>query len=140
MATAQGYGHAGYRAMLGGWSWTGSTINCGLFTSSYIPDIDAHEFLSDLTWEVTGGGYARRTLSSTTLTYDAASNAAIGSSAAISWTGLTATFRYIVFWADTGVPSTSPLLFYIDYGADQSITAGVWNVPVPSSGYLTVTV
>lgn len=139
-ATAQAYGNAGYHAMLAHWSWTGNTINCGLYTSTYVPDVDAHQWLSDLSNECTGGGYARKTLASKTLAYDATSNTTQASAGQISWTGLTQTFRYLIVWCDTGTSTTSPLLFYIDYGIDQSVTAGTWNVPVPALGYLTATV
>ena len=140
MATAQAYGHAGYHAMLGGWSWTGTAITCGLYSSAYTPDPDNHEWVSDLTGEAAGGGYSRKTLTTKTLTYDAGSNSAIASCDQVSWTGLTATFRYVFFCADFFLPTVSPLLFYIDYGSDQVVTAGTWNLPVPATGYLTTTV
>jgi hypothetical protein len=138
--TAQAYGNAGYYAMSGAWSWTSNTINTGLFTSTYVPDIDAHKFLSDLSNELAGGGYGRQALTSKTLTYDATSNATQASAGAITFPSFTGTFRYLIFWSDTGTPTTSPLLFYIDYGVDVVVTAGSLTVPVPAAGYLTMTV
>lgn len=140
MADAFAYGHAPYYAMLGNWNWTVTTITAGLFTSSYVPDIDAHTFVSDLSGEVSGGGYVQKTLVGKTLTYSSADNEVQASASQVSWTSLTATFRYAIFWADTGIPSSSVLLFYIDYGVDQNVTAGTWNIPVPTSGYLVATV
>ena len=52
----------------------GATIVAILCTSSYTPNQDTHEFVTDLTNELSGGGYARVTLSGKAVTYDSSTN------------------------------------------------------------------
>lgn len=108
------------------------TIVVGLYTDA--PDIDADTFLSDLTGEVTGGNYVRKTLASKTVTTDDANNRSIADAADVQWTLLTATFRYIVVAKSTGVDSTSRLLSTIDTGSNQTIANGTYDITWPVSG------
>lgn len=57
--------------------WNSDTIKAMLLTSSYTPDVDAHNYKDDLTNEVTGTGYtaAGATVTSPTMTYTAAASA-----------------------------------------------------------------
>jgi len=98
------------------------------------PDIDADTFISDLSGEVTGGGYARKTLASKTITTDDANDRAIFDAADIQWTALTATFRYIVVAQSTGNDSTSRCITTIDTGENQTIAAGTYDIAWPVSG------
>jgi hypothetical protein len=58
------------------WDWDTDTIKVALTTSTYVPDIDVHDFFNDVTNEVTGTGYTAggATLATPTLTYDTASD------------------------------------------------------------------
>lgn len=54
-----------------------------------------------------------------------------------SWSNATITARYAIAYKDTGTPSTSPLLFLVDFGADVSSTAATFQVTVHALGWLT---
>jgi hypothetical protein len=98
------------------------------------PDIDADTFISDLSGEVSGGGYTRKTLASNTITPDDTNDRAIFDAADVQWTSLTADFRYIVVSQSTGNDSTSRCITTIDTGATQSIDAGTYDITWPTSG------
>lgn len=114
--------------------WVGDTIKVMLCTSSYTPDQDAHTFKSDITNEITGAGYTAGgvALASKTLTYTGAANKEVLDAADPSWASATFTARYAVVYKDTGTGSTSPVLGYVDFGADQTVTGAtftiVWDV------------
>jgi len=98
------------------------------------PDIDADTFISDLSGEVSGGGYTRKTLASKTITTDDTNDRAIFDAADVQWTSLIADFRYIVVSQSTGNDSTSRCITTIDTGETQSIDAGTYDIAWPVSG------
>lgn len=114
--------------------WETDTIKVALFTDA--PDIDADQFLSDLTGETTGTGYTAggETLTSKTVTTDDTNDRAVVDAADVQWTGLSATFRYVVVYQDTGVSSTSRLITTIDTGSSQVIDNGTYDITWPASG------
>ena len=97
-------------------------------------DIDADTFISDLTGEITGGGYTRQTLASKTVTTDDTNDRAIFDAADVQWTSLTNTFRYIHVAQSTGNDATSRLITKIDTGSSQAIDNGTYDVTWPVSG------
>lgn len=113
-------------------NYLSDTISVALFTDA--PNIDDDVFLSDLTGEITGGGYVRKTLASKTVTTDDTNNRTIADAADVQWTALTASFRYIVTFQDTGVASTSRLLTCIDTGSTQTLANGTYDITWPTSG------
>jgi len=98
------------------------------------PDIDADTYLADLTGEVTGGGYVRKTLASKTITTDDTNDRAIFDAADVQWTALTTVFRYIVVAQSTGVDATSRCITTIDTGETQTIDSGTYDITWPTSG------
>jgi hypothetical protein len=98
------------------------------------PDIDADTFLSDLTGELSGGGYVRKTLASKTVTTDDTNNRSIADAADVQWTGLTGTFGYIVTAKSTGNDATSRCLSVIPLGGNQTINGGTYDLTWPTSG------
>lgn len=103
------------------------TVKVSLHTATYVPDVDAHEFFSDLTNELptangyTAGGY---TLGAKTVTYNAAGNiTVVDNTVDPTWTaaGGSLVFRYAVAYKSTGTGTTSPLIGYLDFGT-QTIT------------------
>lgn len=112
--------------------WTTDAIKVALVSSSYTPnqDTDNYANLSGFTTnELSGGGYARQTLGTKTLTYDGASNTVRFKAADAAFgPGFTGTFRYAVVFKDTGTAATSPLIGLINFGADQSITSGTFTI------------
>lgn len=97
-------------------------------------DIDADQYVSDLTGELSGGGYTRKTLTLKTVTTDDSNDRSIADAADVQWTGLTGTFRYIHVAQSTGTDSTSRLLTTIDTGSDQAIDNGTYDITWPASG------
>ena len=110
------------------------TIKVALVTSAYTPNQDTHEKFSDITGEVANGnGYSSggAALANKTVTKDNANHAGVFDADDVSWDPSTITARGAVLYKDTGSPATSPLIGYIDFGADKASTADrfriVWN-------------
>ncbi len=116
--------------------WDADTIKVALLTSSYTANFDTHDFYDDLTNELTTtGGYTAGGASITTKTtgLDTSGDFGYGDADDVTWSALTATFRYAVVYKSTGTASTSPLIWLIDFGTNQS-PAGVdfvlqWAAP-----------
>lgn len=108
--------------------WVNDTIKIAILSSSATINQDTNQYWSDLVAnEITGTGYTAGgiTLASKTLTYDAASNTVRMKAADVTWTTVTFTNgRYAIVYKSTGTNSTSHLMGYIDFGANQS-PAGV---------------
>ena len=98
------------------------------------PDIDADTYISDLSGEITGGGYTRQTLASKTITTDDTNDRAVFDAADAQWTALTNTFRYIVVAQSTGNDATSRCITTIDTGSNQAIDNGTYDITWPASG------
>lgn len=120
--------------------WTSDTIKVALTTSSYTPSQTTHAYFSSITNEVTGTGYTAggatlgsktATKSSLTVSLDAADT---------SWTTSTITARYAIIYKDTGSSATSPVLGYVDFGADATSTAGTFTITWDSTGIFVWTV
>jgi hypothetical protein len=115
-------------------------IKVMLCTSSYTPDLDAHDFKNDVTSEVTGTGYTAggATLGSVTLTYDAPTNTWKFDAADVTWAASTITARYAVIYDSTpGTDATRPLIAIIDFGANVSSTAADFTIQWAAGGIAT---
>ena len=108
------------------------TIVVALYSDA--PDIDADTYLSDLTGELSGGNYVRKTLAGKSVSTDDTNNRSIADATDVQWTLLTGTFRYIVTAKSTGVDATSRLLSVIDTGSNQTIANGTYDITWPVSG------
>lgn len=141
--TAKWYGSLLNTLWTGGLNFTSDTIKGALVTSAYTFDQDAHDFFNDITNEVTGTGYTAGgvTLGSKALTYTAGTNTLAIDAADPSW-GPTATItaRGLVIYKSTGTSTTSPLIGFIDFGADNVATAGTLTVTLDAGGAGTFTV
>lgn len=119
-------------------NWASNTITAVLLTSSYTINVDTHEFASNLTNELSGGSYARKTLASKTSTL--ASNVLTLSAADLTWTSLTATgVRWVVFFKNTGTDSTSPLICANDFGTNYNPSAQDLAYSIGAGGIVTFT-
>lgn len=116
----------------------GDTIKCALVTSTYTADVDAHDFFDDITNEVSGTGYTAggATLASVTVSADNTDNEGVFDAADTSWTTATITARGAVIYKSTGTASTSPLICYIDFGADKVSTAGTFLITWAAEGII----
>jgi hypothetical protein len=97
-------------------------------------NIDSTTYISDITGELSGGGYARKTLASKTVTTDDTNDRVIADAADVSWTGLSGTFRYIHVAQSTGNDATSRVLSTIDLGSNQTIDNGTYDINWTASG------
>lgn len=113
------------------------TIKIALCTSSYTPDLDAHDFFSDITNEVSGTGYTAGgvTLASVAVTYDSTSNQVRIDATDPSWTSASFTARYAIIYKSTGTASTSPLIGYIDFGQDETVSSGTFTIQFDTTGF-----
>jgi hypothetical protein len=120
------------------------TIKVALLTSAYTPAQDTDAYWSDVSsHEASGTGYTAggATLASKTVAYDAASNTFTFDAADTVWSDSTVTARYAVIYdAQTGTPASEPLLAFVDFGADQSSSAGTFTITWNASGIFTLTV
>lgn len=57
----------------------------------------------------------------------------------VSWTAVTFTARYAVVYKSTGTASTSPLIAYIDFGADQTVSGGNFSITFAATGVIKAT-
>lgn len=123
--------------------WDTDTIKVALVTSSYTPNQDTHDYWDDVSAnEASGTGYTAggATLASKTITQDDATNKQTFDAADTSWTTSTVTARYAVIYVATGSSATSALIGYVDFGSNQSSSAGTFQITWNASGIFTTTV
>lgn len=116
--------------------WLTDTIKVALTTSSYTPNNDTDDFFNDVTNEITGTGYSAggATLASTTSTYDTASDQIRLDAADTTWTSSTLTARIAVIYKSTGTGSTSPVINWVNFGADQVTSSGTLTITWDATG------
>jgi hypothetical protein len=119
--------------------WDTDTLKVSLHTSAYTPAETTHDFFNDVTSEISGTGYTTggQTLTSTTVT--SSSNVVSLDAADASWTSASFTARYAVVRKDTGNSSTSPLIAYVDFGGDETVSSGTFSIVWDSTGVATIT-
>lgn len=111
--------------------WANDTVKIALLKSAYTPDQDVHDFYDDVSaQEVTGTGYTAggKELLEKAVSADAATNTVRLKAKTVEWKEVTVKYRYAVIYKDTGVAGTSPVLQYLDAGAEQNIASGVVKV------------
>lgn len=119
-------------------------IRGALVTSSYSFDQDAHDYWNDITNELsTGSGYTAngKALTSVTASYTGGTNVFAFTADPLAWSSFTGTARGLVIYDRTpGTDATRPLIAFVDFGADVSVTAGTLTVTWNAAGIATVTV
>lgn len=114
------------------------TIKLSLHSSSYTADQDSHDFYDDVTNEVSASGsYSAggATLSVTT-SQDNTDDEGVFDAVDVSFTSATITARYAVIYKSTGTASTSPLICLIDFGSNQTSTAGTFAITFAAEGII----
>lgn len=118
----------------------GNGIKCAFLTSSHSPAQGTHEFWSDVSANEVAAGTS----------YTAGGKQCANPSCAISGTDVVVDMddpaqwaqdatgftngRYVVFYHDTGTPSTSKLIALGDYGSNFSIQTGPIDVQINANG------
>jgi hypothetical protein len=119
-----------------------NTIKVSLHTSSYTPSV-AHDFLNDVSNEVTGsnytaGGVALASKAVTTVT----TNDAKFDASDVTWSSHASGFstaRYAVIYKSTGTASTSNLVGYIDFVSNQDNVNNDLTIKWNANGILQLT-
>lgn len=98
----------------------------------------SHEFVSNVTGEITGSGYARKSLVSKTVELNA--NSVIFDCGTIEYTALDSpnTLASAIIYAESGTDSTSSLIANIDF-VNLSVTNSDVNVVTSEQGLFKVT-
>lgn len=109
-STATAYNHARYLLATGALDLSSGTFKMALVTSTYTPDYDTHQFVSSLTNELSGNGYARQTLASVAVTKGTNKTKFSSANAVFTASGGSLVARRAVIFKDTGVAGTSPLI------------------------------
>lgn len=143
--TAKWYGLALKNLLNGGtlFDWDTDTIKVALVDNTYTPDQDLHDFFDDVSAdEISGTGYTAGglTLTSCAVSYDTTSNEVRLDADDAAWASATFTARYAIVYKDTGTDSTSPLIGYVDFGADSSPAGVDFTITWATSGVLKITV
>lgn len=114
------------------------TIKVALVTSTYTPNIDTHEDFADITNEVVGTGYTAggNTLANAAVTADTTDDEGVFDADDTTWSTSTITARGAVIYKDTGTPTTSWLIAYLDFTTDQSSSAGNFTISFGTEGIL----
>jgi len=114
------------------------TIHLLLVTSTYSPNQDTHTKHSDVTNEVSGGGYttAGSALVSKAVTVDNTDNEGVFDANDITWSASTITARGGVLYKNRGTSTLDELIAYIDFGADKVSSNGTFTVQWNSEGIL----
>lgn len=111
------------------------TFKMMLVTATYSANKKTHTKRSDVTNEVSGTGYtAGGQTVAVTVTNDTTNDRCdIGIGNPAGWTGSTITARAgVVYKSRGGASSADELVFYLDFGADITSTAGTFSVSVTS--------
>jgi len=116
------------------------TFKCSLHTSTFTPSQDANDFQNDLANELAASGnYATggATISPGVVSTVTTKQYNVDFSDAV-WANLTmsSAARYGVGYDSTpGTSATNPLLFYVDFEADQTVSGATftiqWAAPLP---------
>jgi hypothetical protein len=126
--------------------WVADTIKVSLHTSSYTPDLDAHDFANDLTNELaSSGNYTTggASLSNKSRSFDTSSNQERLDADDLTWTSLTPSgaFRYgVIYKSRGGASSADELIALIDFGSNQDPGGNNFVIQWNSSGILALDV
>lgn len=145
MATALVYLNGVKNLNEGDVDWNTDTINLALYTSSYTPNQDTHDFRDDLGANEASGGSGYTSLGSTianrAVNVDGGTNEIRLAGDDVVWTitGGPFAFRYgVIFKSRGGAASADELIGYIDFGA-QSVTDAQITVDFNANGIIVYT-
>lgn len=136
------YGQSFKGLGLGRFDFSSHSFKLLLATSAYTPNFDTDEYRADVTGEVSGVGYTTggTALASLAWTYDPTNDRCVLTADPVVFSGANFTCRYGIVYRNTGTNATSPLLSWIDFGADVApanvaftvtFTDGVYRVRTP---------
>lgn len=121
-------------------NWDTDTIICLLLDSTYTPDIDTEEFISDIVAkEAANANYVRKTLTCTTPTVDTVNDwSEYDETTNPTWSSLGAgDLACAVIAKNSGADATSPLICYMEIVATQP-NGGDWQITWHANGIFVV--
>ena len=132
------YNYAKAEMLRGHIALDSDTINVALVTSSYTPDIDAHENFDDLDNEVSGTGYTAggAALANKAVTKDTGDDEGVFDADDLTWESASITARAAIVYRDSGVEATSQLIAYIDFTEDKTASGGDFTIQWNAEGIL----
>lgn len=110
-----------------------------LVSNNYVFDA-THEFVSNISDEISGSGYARKSLTSKTITLNATTNTVTFDCGAITYTALDSAnvLAAAIIYDEAGVDSASSLIANIDFENLTTSNADV-NIETSSAGLFEIT-
>ena len=124
--------------MNGGIDLDTMAIKVALVTATFAPNQDTEEDFADVTNEITGTGYTAggQALTTKAVTIDDTDNEGVFDADDVTWSTSTITARGAVVYYDSTVAATSLLICYLDFGSDQTSTAGDFTIAWNAEGIL----
>ena len=122
--------------------WVTDAITVSLHTVTYVPAQDTDDFWNDATNEISGTGYSTPglALSGKSTVYDTGTNEMRLDATDASWTTASFTARIAVVYSNTGGASTTdPVLTYVDFGGDETVSSGTFTIVWDSTGVAKIT-
>jgi hypothetical protein len=116
--------------------WVDDDIRCLLVTSSYTPDRDTHDFVDDITNELSGGNYVRKALTTAT-TQNNTDDRADLSADNVTWTALEAaagTPALAIIYKQVTNDADSPLLGWIELTTPPAPNGGDYTLRWDNGG------
>lgn len=133
-----GFIHNQIRFQLADGYFNGKTLKA-MLTLGYSPNVDTHNFRSNVTGEISGTGYTAGGVTLTGLSItrvDADDRTKIDTDNPL-WTSSTLTADGIVFYIDTGLASTDVVIATFTFTSASS-TNGNFEYVIPAGGFFLV--
>jgi hypothetical protein len=125
-------------------SWEATDNYLGLVTDTHTPDFQTHDFVDDITNEITGGNYARETIdTSVAITVEAGGVIKFDTADIVydnaGSNDVTITNAEAAFHGfNVGSDATDPLGFMSDFGAPYSCSNSTFTVQWHTNGIWTI--
>lgn len=143
MATTTFYGKAFESAFNKEIDLGSDSIQVMLLDNTYVPDLGAHQYVSDLSGEIAGTGYTAggKALTSVSVGYDAGTSSFIFDADNVSWPSSSLVAAYAAIVDSTpGSDATRPLIALVDFGGDETTVDGTLSIVWDADGIAAVAV
>lgn len=117
------------------------TLKVMIVTNTYVPSATTHDFINDVTNEVSGTNYVAGGNQVTGITVTESSGTVTVDGNNVTWLQDASGFtdgRFAILYKDTGTPTTSPLVSFTDFTADKGNVSGDLSIEWNALGIFTV--
>jgi hypothetical protein len=137
--TAVPYGSITTMMVSGVFDYLGVAQGCALTTNLYTPVRDTHDYLSDISAELTDPSYDRVMLTGKTTSFNATTHTLTLGASDLSFPNLISTnIRYAVFYQVGATDALSPLIGYWDLGANYNANVNDFQLILSANGLMTI--